>query len=613
MSESYTEGFLSRFAANKANHNRMNFYIHHDFDSNGKLYVVKYNLDNIFGEIFTRLEELTGAKMAYNVLLPAMPANNLKAKAEILVNVDFDKMRPNNNFTFSVISVSNKSKLDTFSPDKEEVDSMKHVITYQMIQGIFGRTPEGEEQNVYDSAAKKFLGEGVLTQAMEHLRELINNYSKHKQECRDLKNSGKLTWGNNYELKQAGIRVGLGIERISEITNGTFDNVADKVFAAVREKRKEKDFCMVGCLFDDMPKDFVDRNYDGNSAMKAKFSPPDDAIKKLYEGNLAFVHMFEHGFDFADKDSYLYNVLKKINNQKSGEYSPFRVDMTSSIPGYPAMPVSSIKQGFPMKLFDLWNNVGLMIDGNDVGYVYVSHRLCFNKDVAGPEEITIRAEHIDKSLYAAQGGDMQMLEKILAKADGKKDPLLTLEVFSDREHSDRCKKAMEHHWELIRGKGSFAEGMKAHYKLTYNVEDTAPMMTESLLNVRGMSKIKAIVVYDADKHIGYGPITPKTEKGLMAAVVTKGILKKDFGLDVPIIHYERTKLTDITTCPELKQVVLEKNKVVEALAKSNHHAIAHITDYCSAALGEDISKEYRLRYKALLPEKARQTEFSYRF
>ena len=111
---------------------------------------------------------------------------------------------------------------------------------------------------------------------------------------------------------------------------------------------------------------------------EVKLSPLNNELHHLYASDHTLIHMLEHTSDFNDKNSWLFRSLKKIDGQKiEGEYAPKKQDDTRD--GFMGMAISSVRAGYPMRLFNALNTTGLMVDGSQVDYIWASPHIIHNR------------------------------------------------------------------------------------------------------------------------------------------------------------------------------------------------------------------------------------------
>lgn len=145
-------------------------------------------------------------------------------------------------------------------------------------------------------------------------------------------------------------------------------------------------------------------------------------------------------------------------------------------------------------------------------------------------------------------------------------------------------------------------GYQDYYDASHHADSNAPMVTETIINLKGLEKIKAVVYNKPSNEMDVRTLKFYPEhndgKSFLYSVMLKGMLK-EYGVDVPIIYYEKTPLNklkpyeDIKKLPLIKEVDIKamRCEIIKAAAWSNQCFVSHIAKYCSRALGEDITKD----------------------
>ena len=316
---------------------------------------------------------------------------------------------------------------------------------------------------------------------------------------------------------------------------------------------------------------------------KVNLISPSEKVQKLFESDLALAHMIEDEYlYFNDKDTHFQKTIRAISGDKDA------IENSEGISGFVGLPTSSIKKGFPMKLFDEWNKAGLLFDGNQIDYLWVGANINLNINLVHKGILVVSDNSIFPEVDKVQ-------EKFVVKANSVRDDNITfygnkisLPFEASKERNEAGKVASKIMWKSIEQLGN-----EAYFDKTEKIDCGHPLITETIINVNGVDKINGVIFYEKSKDLKYKPIHNLEGNSLLATIALKGMLKKDYGIDVPLLHYEKYKSENFTSIPQLNEISIEKDKVINSIACSAANLRDILFEYCSAALGEDLKKAHK--------------------
>lgn len=178
------------------------------------------------------------------------------------------------------------------------------------------------------------------------------------------------------------------------------------------------------------------------------------------------------------------------------------------------------------------------------------------------------------------------------KIDGVEEtyPMFGMSIITTPERNAAAKEVLSKMWDLIMDKEHPQISLKHFHIGCDGIDQFHPEVSECLINLKGIKKIKAVVFCTSEESCAYKPMEKYMQRGLLNAVVMKGILKKEFNHDVPLVWYEETQQS--FKLPVVKEIVLEKDKLIEAINKSEERCRKGLLTYCAAAIGVDLKKEF---------------------
>jgi len=297
-----------------------------------------------------------------------------------------------------------------------------------------------------------------------------------------------------------------------------------------------------------------------------ELKPLDEAADKLLKSGYSLVHMLEK-VDFFD-----YNQKNWLNKYtySSGDGIFFK-----------KLPCSQIKNDVPMRLFFFPGysysigscnaGTGILFDARDVDFLYTAPNLIFNSEDIG-------------SLVATKRSVFQETDEM----QGVKHQEISPGYFDIPQHTgaEINKKALEvidRSWELI------ANSHEDFYKRTYGMDPGNAMVTESLVNLKSVKDIKAIV-YHAEEAPEIIPLDGMERGGFFNALLLKGYLAREFDHNVPILFYKKVEGRNFDD-PEIAEVKLDKKIVKEAIKESQRLYQPFLYEYSEAALGVKFDKK----------------------
>ena len=325
-----------------------------------------------------------------------------------------------------------------------------------------------------------------------------------------------------------------------------------------------------------------------------ELSPVSENVSELFQSGYALVHLLETDLDLAHKSSHTFKMLRRINGEKIHDDCHPSTPNYKKAEGYIAMATSSIRKDYPMGLFDDFNNVGLLLDARKSDLLWMCPNINFNKIL--PASIGVQ-----NSFAILEMGTLQFKE--MPKGEITVDPhSIFFSIQGSAERNQVGLKALDMMWEKMKDENGIA-GISRDF-INYTVHKytegcgvlndktvTKPMITEHIINTKGIDNIKGIVYYKEPKDLGYKPLVWKGDEELLNAIVLKGMLKKNYGVDVPVLHYEKD-LGPLRPL-ELQEVKLDKAKIIEAINLSSDEFRKSLFEYCSAAVGCDLKAEYK--------------------
>jgi len=323
-----------------------------------------------------------------------------------------------------------------------------------------------------------------------------------------------------------------------------------------------------------------------NLSSGLKYKP---AINRDIEPLLAkgLVHMFEFKKDIEfkkDLDKYLSNFCNALAGKDTGPYSSFQdlekdsfshLGFNEKKQLFQALPGTAIGKNdnflYPIALYNLFNNVGFIIDPSQVDFVIVEPSHCNNsphqnnriKFIALP---TCDTDHFNKINIGSEGRVLDALFKTY-----------TVPMHRSEEDKINIRKLFDKDLWSLYSKDYPADSpeFKEHFINLRNKSwknSVSPLMSEIIFNCPPTA-IKGIVLYSTDKASPLTYAAPTFEKnrisGTMFAVLTKLAVKKTTGTDLPIIHYQcPVKDLDILEPATAKEVKVEMDKV-RTILKTN--------------------------------------------
>jgi hypothetical protein len=271
--------------------------------------------------------------------------------------------------------------------------------------------------------------------------------------------------------------------------------------------------------------------------MQSNFKELSSDIKKLYESGYAFIHIFEIGSEeygkIPNNEAFLNRFIPYYDREfiETGEYI------------FKSLPCSSVRSGFSMRLFESASNIGIMLDARDCDILYTAPNIIYNSSVAfGLGQVYIRNLSIFEST-----DNIQKLEEAGFKLN---ENGYCVPSSTSPEKNARCLAAIDEAWKQME-----QAGKDLYYQLSSKPDSLNPMVTETLLNMKNVNNIKAVILNSPPEYDSYDTLF---------ALVVKGVLIKQYGVDVPLIYYEKKKEKDFSE-PFMAEMVLDKHKVKEVI------------------------------------------------
>lgn len=300
----------------------------------------------------------------------------------------------------------------------------------------------------------------------------------------------------------------------------------------------------------------------------------DRNIADLLE-NGALVHMLEFTQNedriALKKDStnnYIMNLANGLAGESTGLASRFKKwnSYDTERGEFTGISASSVKTGYPFKLFQNYTNVGLLLDPADVSFIFIG-----GADVFSHEHDQQRVL-IGKDKFEGEMG-RRLLE--LNTGDTKQHPDFG-GIFIPHIRAPEEEKALRKFFydNLF---GAYANGLEpadkgflSAFKTVVNAaKDTGlSQMNEIGINLKPQG-VKAIVIYnDPTSTASQGYKSDDEYLGVSGgnlAYLLNELIKEKTGKSLPVIHYN---LKDVWQPPAINQVTLEPKKVAASIEKS---------------------------------------------
>lgn len=221
--------------------------------------------------------------------------------------------------------------------------------------------------------------------------------------------------------------------------------------------------------------------------------------------------------------------------------------------GFKAIACSSIKQDFNMALYDYGLRMGILFDARDADILYTAPNLTGTYRLHN-EGNMVAAARVESIFY-----ETDYIQKLQASGFkyGKSfrgDRVLHIPGDVSPEKNERGLQAIQAGWREI-DKAGFSNYMR----MTGEIDRDLPGVTETVVNLNSPNKIKAIVCYWT-----YSPGTSYEDMRMNGEVLYglafKGLLKKEHGIDLPVLFYHRSNPQ-----PVLVEAHLDRSKVDAAL------------------------------------------------
>ncbi len=186
--------------------------------------------------------------------------------------------------------------------------------------------------------------------------------------------------------------------------------------------------------------------------------------------------------------------------------------------------------------------MGLGFDARNIDHIYNAPNLIFNTPLLPGKMIALSNLSIFPETDKIQEMDKAPLSIV---AD------FVVDCSVSPEKNKRCIAAIEEGWRQI-DKIGFDE----YHKRTDSVGGY-PLVTEGLVNINDMKDFNAIILHT--EHVN------SIDNDILFALALKGVMKKNYGVDLPIIHYEKKPENDLSL-PRVSEIAnINKGQIIFAL------------------------------------------------
>jgi len=301
--------------------------------------------------------------------------------------------------------------------------------------------------------------------------------------------------------------------------------------------------------------------------------PLDENIGKLLASGYAMGHMMETRSRLDGTEFPKFEIQHYVSTKKE----EFLV----------RLPCSQIKTDTPMRLFSINStcSAGMVFDARDADFLYTAPNIIRNLYRTYNDKITIKEKSIFEETDDLQKTFWNVYQKLGAHG---------IPTDISEQKNKEALQALERSWELI------AADQQGYYDRTNKLDGSSPMVTESLVNLKSVKNIKAVVYYAK---------TPELTKckspgynGLFQAMFVQGVLELEFEHKVPLLFYEKREDQDLRPA-NIAEINLNEKTVEAMIAQSSQKYRATLKKYCKSALDNKVESEKKnnLYITGLLP------------
>jgi len=274
---------------------------------------------------------------------------------------------------------------------------------------------------------------------------------------------------------------------------------------------------------------------------------PEDTAE-LFKSGYSLVHMLE---------AYTNDIYHPNRQDLKMENYIHYVDNEG---GFKNLPCSSIKEGFGMGLYNMENLVGLMFDARQADLLYTAPNLTGNCVI--DENGTVAVTHI--SIFP-ETDDIQMHPESGFR-DGGRVPdglhagkkCMIIPQDTSPKKNELCLRAIDEGWRQIEN-----IGIEEYCSRTWELDHDLEAVTETLVNIKSIKDAKGIIYQCVGTMPGYDEIKNNHYAKPLHALAFKGSIKKQFGVDLPILAYRNSGAGS-----ELHVMEFDKAKVEEVINNS---------------------------------------------
>jgi len=295
------------------------------------------------------------------------------------------------------------------------------------------------------------------------------------------------------------------------------------------------------------------------------YKPMTPEVDELLNGG-ALVHMLELGV-LPGKEELLSNLVNATLGKNTGSCSEYRAKsfFNEKKGVMEAISCSAIKAGFPMTLFTICSNTGLLIDPKKVKFLAIQtqdcHSLIYDNDKI-------------KLFHSNIFNDARLENANFADAEIKGQHAFIPLNRPEEKYKELQDIFAGHFWDLYSGGKSpgekgFNKNIKNALTDILALSDANMLHTEILAHVPP-DALKGLLIY-SDKYetdVGYKSSSDDLY-GIMLANLIREKIALEKNISLPILHYHSNLKIEEFSCdfqaPSIKEVKVENNKVANIL------------------------------------------------